>query len=84
MSPSDHQELAAKLMEFAIHVVDVAESLPNTAAGAFVGDRLLKCGTSPAIHVAQAAADPGAVSGRPIRIRGRRPGGRGILSRGGG
>ena len=68
MSPPDHQELAAKLMEFAIHVVDLAENLPDTAAGRFVGGRLLSCGTSPAVSVAQAEATPGAMQAALVAL----------------
>jgi four helix bundle protein len=48
------QELEDRLIDFAVMVIDVVESLPNTKAGNHVGGQLIRSGTSPAPNYAEA------------------------------
>jgi four helix bundle protein len=40
-------DLEDRLLEFAVNVVELTESLPNTRAGNHIAGQLLRCGTSP-------------------------------------
>jgi len=40
-------DLEDRLLEFAVTVVELTESLPNTRAGNHIAGQLLRCGTSP-------------------------------------
>ena len=40
-------DLEHRLLDFAVDVVELAESLPNTRAGNHIAGQLLRCGTSP-------------------------------------
>ena len=48
------QQLEDRLIDFAVMVIDVVESLPNTKAGSHVGGQLIRSGTSPAPNYAEA------------------------------
>lgn len=47
-------DLQERLIAFACRILEVAESLPRTAAGAHIGNQLTRCGTSPASNYAEA------------------------------
>ena len=47
-------ELEDRLIEFAVRVINVADALPDTAAGKHVSRQLLRSGTSPAPNYAEA------------------------------
>jgi hypothetical protein len=40
-------DLEERLLDFAVDVVELTESLPNTRAGNHIAGQLLRCGTSP-------------------------------------
>jgi four helix bundle protein len=40
-------DLEDRLLDFAVNVVELTESLPNTRAGNHIAGQLLRCGTSP-------------------------------------
>jgi four helix bundle protein len=40
-------ELEDRLLDVAVHVVELTESLPNTRAGNHIAGQVLRCGTSP-------------------------------------
>lgn len=40
-------DLEDRLLDFAVYVVELTESLPNTRAGNHIAGQLLRCGTSP-------------------------------------
>ena len=40
-------DLEDRLLDFAVDVVELTESLPNTRAGNHIAGQLLRCGTSP-------------------------------------
>lgn len=48
------QQLEDRLIDFAVMVIDVVESLPNTKAGNHIGRQLIRSGTSPAPNYAEA------------------------------
>ncbi len=48
------QELEDRLIDFAVIVIDVVESLPNTRAGNHIAGQLVRSGTSPAPNYAEA------------------------------
>ena len=48
------QELEDRLIEFAVSVIGLVESLPNTMAGAHIAGQLLRSGTSPAPNYGEA------------------------------
>ncbi|MEX2117542.1 MAG: four helix bundle protein [Bacteroidota bacterium] len=43
-------DLEGRLIEFAVAVIDVAESIPKTRAGNHLAGQLIRSGTSPALH----------------------------------
>lgn len=47
-------DLEERLVDFAVRVLRVVESLPATGAGLHVGNQLLRCGTSPAANYGEA------------------------------
>jgi len=47
------RELEDRLIDFAVMVIDVVESLPNTKAGNHIGGQLIRSGTSPAPNYAE-------------------------------
>ncbi len=40
-------DLEERLLDFAVNVIELTESLPNTRAGNHIAGQLLRCGTSP-------------------------------------
>ena len=52
MSQAD--ELENRLIDFAVRVINLADSLPNSAAGKHIARQLLRSGTSPAPNYAEA------------------------------
>ena len=47
-------DLEERLINFAVHIVEIAEALPNTRAGNHIAGQLIHCGTSPAPNYAEA------------------------------
>ncbi|MBW1829769.1 MAG: four helix bundle protein [Deltaproteobacteria bacterium] len=46
--------LEDRLIEFAVRIIHVAESLPKTKAGNHIAGQLIRCGTSPAPNYGEA------------------------------
>ena len=53
-------DLEDRLIDFAVRIIQVAESLPKTRVGNHIGGQLIRCGTSPAPNYgeAQSAESP--------------------------
>jgi four helix bundle protein len=49
-------DIEDRLIAFAVRVIGVVESLPNTRAGNQIAGQLIRCGTSPAPNYAEAQA----------------------------
>lgn len=49
-------DLEMRLIDFAVLVMDIVESLPHTQSGRHVGGQLLKSGTSPAPNYSEATS----------------------------
>ena len=49
-------DLADRLVEFAVRVIAVVDSLPKSSAGKHIGGQLLRCGTSPGANYEEARA----------------------------
>ena len=47
-------DLEKRLIDFAVRVIDLVETLPNTRAGNHVAGQLVRCGTSPAPNYGEA------------------------------
>lgn len=47
-------ELENRLIDFAVRVIKVAESLPKTVVGRHIAGQLVRCGTSPAPNYGEA------------------------------
>lgn len=47
-------DLEERLIEFAVRIIKVAGSLPNTVAGQHIAGQILRSGTSPAANYAEA------------------------------
>ena len=47
-------DLEKRLIDFAVRIVNVVETLPNTRAGNHIGGQLLRCGTAPAPNYGEA------------------------------
>ena len=47
-------DLEDRLLEFAVHIIRVTESMPRSRAGAYVADQLLRSGSSPNGHHGEA------------------------------
>lgn len=47
-------DLEERLVNFAIQVVEIAESLPNTRTGSHLAGQLIRSGTSPALNYGEA------------------------------
>ena len=47
-------DLEDRLIDFALRVDDIVESLPNTKLGNHIGGQLIRCGTSPALNYGEA------------------------------
>ncbi len=50
------QELAERLLEFAVRVGKVVDALPDTRLGRHVANQLVRCGTSPAPNYEEGCA----------------------------
>ena len=44
-------DLEERLVDFAVRIIRTAESLPKTRAGNHIAGQLIRCGTSPALHM---------------------------------
>ena len=53
---SNDYDLEDRLIEFAVKIVQLAESLPNTRAGRHISGQILRSGTSPAPNYGEAQA----------------------------
>ncbi len=47
-------DLEDRLIDFAVRIIKVAESLPKTKVGNHIGGQLIRCGTSPAPNYGEA------------------------------
>ena len=47
-------DLEERLINFAVHILEIAEALPITRAGNHIAGQLIHCGTSPAPNYAEA------------------------------
>lgn len=47
-------DLAERLLDFSVRIINVVEALPNTLAGNHIAGQLLRCGTSPAPNYGEA------------------------------
>ena len=53
---SKDYDLEDRLIEFAVRIIQLAESLPNTRAGRHISGQILRSGTSPAPNYGEAQA----------------------------
>jgi hypothetical protein len=44
-------DLEDRLIDFAVGIIEVAESLPKTKVGNHIGGQLIRCGTSPGPNI---------------------------------
>ena len=51
---SKGQDIEERLIKFAVRIVKLSDSLPNSRAGNHIGGQLLRSGTAPAVHYAEA------------------------------
>ena len=49
-------DLEERLIEFAVRIIQMAESLPKTKAGNHIAGQLIRSGTSPALNYGEAQA----------------------------
>ena len=54
MEKQKEYNLESRLIDFAVNVIDMSESLPKTRAGNHIAGQLLRCGTSPAPNYGEA------------------------------
>jgi four helix bundle protein len=47
-------DLEERLIDFAVRIIRIAESLPKTKIGNHIGGQLIRCGTSPASNYGEA------------------------------
>ena len=47
-------DLEERLIDFGVLIIKTTEKLPVTQAGRYLGDQLLRSGTSPALHYGEA------------------------------
>jgi len=47
-------DLEKRLIDFAVRIIDLVETLPNTRAGNHIAGQLVRCGTSPAPNYGEA------------------------------
>ena len=47
-------DLEKRLIDFAVRIINVVETLPNTRAGNHIGGQILRCGTAPAPNYGEA------------------------------
>ena len=48
------RDLEERMIDFAVRIINVVESLPNTKVGSHIGGQLLRSGTSPAPNYGEA------------------------------
>jgi four helix bundle protein len=49
MSAQTKFDLEDRLVEFASRIIDIVEALPNTRAGNYIANQLVRCGLAPAL-----------------------------------
>ena len=49
-----HYDLLERMINFAVQILKLAESLPNTSTGKHIHGQLLRCGSSPSANYAEA------------------------------
>ena len=49
-------DLEDRLIDFSIRISEVVEALPNTKYGNYIGNQLIRCGSSPALNNGEAQA----------------------------
>jgi len=56
MPKEEHKkyDLEKRLIDFAVRIINVVETLPNTRAGNHIGGQLLRSGTAPAPNYGEA------------------------------
>ena len=47
-------DLEERLIDFAVLIIEISESLHNTPAGRHISEQLVRSGTSPALHYGEA------------------------------
>ncbi|BBE17067.1 hypothetical protein AQPE_1216 [Aquipluma nitroreducens] len=47
-------DLEDRLIDFALRIDEIVESLPNTKLGNHIGNQLIRCGTAPALNYGEA------------------------------
>ena len=47
-------DLEKRLIDFAVRIIDLVETLANTRAGNHIAGQLIRCGTSPALNYGEA------------------------------
>jgi len=54
MAEDNTYDLEDRLIDFAVRIIQLTESLPNTRAGNHIAGQLIRCGTSPAPNYGEA------------------------------
>ncbi|MBT8352353.1 MAG: four helix bundle protein [Deltaproteobacteria bacterium] len=54
MSKEKNYDLEDRLIDFAVRIIQVAETLPKTRVGKHIGGQVIRCGTSPAPNYGEA------------------------------
>jgi four helix bundle protein len=49
-----HFDLEDRLIDFALRIDEIVESLPNTKLGNYIGNQLIRCAASPALNYGEA------------------------------
>ncbi|MDE1191782.1 MAG: four helix bundle protein [Arachidicoccus sp.] len=49
-------DLEDRLIDFASRIIDIVEALPNTRAGIYIANQLVRCGLAPALLYGEAQA----------------------------
>ena len=50
----ERSDLSERLLDYAVRIIKLVESLPNTIIGRRIGDQLLRSGTSPGANYEEA------------------------------
>jgi four helix bundle protein len=53
---TESEQLAERILIFAVYIIDLTEGMPNTVAGRHIGGQLLRSGTSVAANYEEACA----------------------------
>jgi four helix bundle protein len=62
-------DLEERLIDFAVRIIRIAESLPKTKAGKHIAGQLIRCGTSPAPNYGEAqSAESRADFGHKMKV----------------